>query len=86
MPSPETESDKTTRFFDFSSADLMPVAWYHDLSDRPEVCHPVMEMGGGTAFNLQGLFSVKAVFCSRGDGVSDSCIASSRQSPSPHLP
>ncbi|CAM9683830.1 unnamed protein product [Ascophyllum nodosum] len=56
MPVPSgTTFMPTRRWFDFSEADIMPLLEFEELSKRPEVCKPYVEVGGKTSFRLYGV-------------------------------
>lgn len=42
------------RFFDFSSADVMPLKEHHVLAERNDVCKPMTRMGSFEAYELRG--------------------------------
>lgn len=43
-----------SRFFDFSSADIMPLKEHHTLAERTDVCKPMLQMGSLEAYELRG--------------------------------
>ena len=55
MPVEKRQSfNPTRRWFDFSDADVMPISEFDGLSGRPDVCNPLVEVGGGDSFGLKG--------------------------------